>query len=108
LLFEMETAWLTVRAAVVPRRSTSRAPTAIDLMAATPLISATTLARAVGISVKSAIALLNGFVRDGIAVEVTDRAARRLFGLQALGEAVSSAVRPPSGPSPAAVADARR
>lgn len=100
LLFEMETAWLAARAAVVPRRSTSRAPAAIDLMAATPLISATTLARAVGISIKSAIALLDGFVRDGIVVEVTQRAARRLFGLKALGEEVRRAVRPPYRPEP--------
>jgi hypothetical protein len=100
VLFEMETAWLAARATMVPRRSTSRAPAVIDLMAATPLISATTLARAVGISVKSAIALLEGFVRDGIAVEVTHRAARRLFGLKALGEAVRSAVRPPYRPEP--------
>jgi hypothetical protein len=100
LLFEMETAWLAARAAILPRRSTSRAPAAIDLMAATPLISATTLARAVGMSVKSAIALLDGFVRDGVAVEVTHRAARRLFGLKELGEAVRHAVRPPYRPEP--------
>ena len=100
LLFEMETSWLAARAAVVPRRSTSRAPMAIDLMAATPLISATTLARAIGISVKSAIAMLDGFVGDEIAVEVTHRAARRLFGLKALGEEVRRVVRPPYRPEP--------
>jgi hypothetical protein len=98
LLFEMETAWLAARAAVAPRRSTSRAPAAIDLMAATPLISATTLARAIDISNKSAIALLEGFVREGIVVEVTHRAARRLFGLKALGQEVRRAVRPPYRP----------
>ena len=100
LLFEIETAWLAARAAIVSRRSTSRAPAAIDLMAATPLISATTLAQAIGISIKSAIALLDGFVRDGIAVEVTHRAARRLFGLKALGEEVRRVVRPPHRPEP--------
>jgi hypothetical protein len=73
---------------VVPRRSTSRGPAAIDLMAAMALISATTLAWAVGISVKNAIAPLDDFVRDGIVVEVTQRAARCLFGLRALGEEV--------------------
>ncbi len=100
LLVEMETAWLAARAAILPRRSTSRAPAAIDLVAATPLISATTLARAVGISVKSAIALLDGFVRDGIAVEVTHRAARRLFGLTTLAEELRKVVRPPYRPEP--------
>lgn len=100
LLFDMERSWLAARAAVVPRRSTSSAPAAIDLMAATPLISATTLAGAIGISVKSAIALLDGFVRADIAVEVTHRAARRLFGIKALGEEVKRVVRPPYRPQP--------
>ena len=100
LLFDMERAWLVARAAVPARRSTSRAPLALDLMAATPLISATTLARALGMSVKSAIALLDAFVREGIAVEVTHRAARRLFGLKDVGQEVRQAVRPPRRPQP--------
>jgi hypothetical protein len=77
-------------------------------MAATPLISATTLARAIGISNKSGIALLESFVREGIAVEVTHRAARRLSGLKALGEEVRRAVHPPYHPRPDAVWDDRR
>lgn len=93
-------AWLSARAAVPARRSTSRAPAALDLMAATPLISATTLARGIGLSIKSAIALLEAFVREDIAVEVTHRAARRLFGLKGVGEEVKKVVRPPYRPQP--------
>jgi hypothetical protein len=50
-------------------------------MAATPLISATTLARAIGMSIKCTTELLDRFVAMEIAVEVTHRSARRLFGL---------------------------
>ncbi len=100
LLFDMERAWLSARAAVPARRSTSRAPAALDLMAATPLISATTLARGIGMSIKSAIALLEVFVRADIAVEVTHRAARRLFGLKGVGDEVKQVVRPPYRPEP--------
>lgn len=69
-------------------------------MTATPLISATTLARGIGLSIKSAIALLEAFVREDIAVEVTHRAARRLFGLKGVGEEVEKIVRPPYRPEP--------
>lgn len=100
LLSEMERAWLSARAAVAGRRVTSRAPAAVDLMAATPLISATTLARVLKMSAKSAIAMLDGFVAAGVAVEVTHRAARRLFALTALGEEIRNAVRPPDRPEP--------
>ncbi len=98
LLLAMERAWLAARAAVPARRSTSRAPAALDLLAATPLISATTLARGLGMSVKSALALLEALVREGIAVEATHRAARRLFALKGLGEEVRAVVRPPRRP----------
>ena len=67
LLFAMERAWLAAREAVPARRATSHTPAAIDLMAATPLLSATTLAQALGISLKSAIALLERCVAAGVA-----------------------------------------
>lgn len=100
LLLAMERAWLAARAAAPARRSTSRAPAALDLLAATPLISATMLARGLGMSVKSALALLEVFVREGIAVEATHRAARRLFALKGLGEEMRAVVRPPRRPEP--------
>ncbi len=44
---------LSARAAAAGPRSTSRAGLAIDVLAAAPLLSATTLARAIGMSIKS-------------------------------------------------------
>jgi len=73
------------------------------VMAATPLISATTLAGALGMSIKSATVLLDRFRAEGIAVEVTHRSARRLFGLAGLAplrEAVAPRRRPQPGRGP--------
>ena len=53
-------------------------------MAAAPLVSATTLAKAVGVSTQSATVMLDEFAAQGIAVELTHRSARRLFGLTGL------------------------
>jgi hypothetical protein len=68
--------------------------TRADLLAAAPLLSATTLARAIGMSIKCAGELLDRFVTEGIAVEVTHRSARRLFGLAPLRDAVQAPHRP--------------
>ena len=84
MLFDLERAWLAARTAVAGRRRTSRAALAIDLMAATPLVSATTLAAGLGMAIKNAGALLEAFCAVGIAVEVTHRSKRRLFGLAGL------------------------
>jgi hypothetical protein len=81
MLRSLERGWSAARARVPAQRSTSRAALAVDVMAATPLISATTLARAIGMSIKCTTELLNRFVGTEIAVEVTHRSARRLFGL---------------------------
>ena len=103
LLLDLERGWASARAKVTPRRSTSRAPVAVDVLAATPLLSATTLAGAIGISIKSATALLDGFARDGIVVEVTHRSKRRLFGLASLAplrDGTSAPRRPVPGRGP--------
>jgi hypothetical protein len=68
-------------------------------MAATPLISATTLAGAIGMSIKNAGMLLERFCAESVAVEVTHRSARRLFGLNGLAP-LRDAVRPPKRPEP--------
>ncbi len=81
MLRSLECGWIAARARVQAQRSTSRAALAVDVMAATPLISASTLARSVGMSIKCAGELIERFVAAGIAVEVTHRSARRLFGL---------------------------
>jgi hypothetical protein len=61
LLVDMERIWFAARQAVSGDRSDSRAGPAIDLMAATPLVSATSLASGLGIAVKNATALLDRF-----------------------------------------------
>jgi hypothetical protein len=99
LLVDMERTWLAARAAVAGRRSTSRAPAAVDVMAAAPLVSATTLAGGLGMAVKNATALLDAFATAGVAVEVTHRSRRRLFGLQGLAP-LRDGVRPPQRPEP--------
>jgi hypothetical protein len=99
LLFDMDRTWLEARRRVAGRRSNSRAPLAIDVMAATPLISATTLAGAISMSIKNAGMLLERFCVENVAIEVTHRSARRLFGLSGLAP-LRDAVRPPKRPEP--------
>jgi hypothetical protein len=94
LLRRLEHGWLAARSKIVSRRSTSRAALAWDVLAAAPLMSATTLARAIGVSIKSATELLDRIVAKGAAVEVTHRWARRLFGSAPLRDVVQPPVRP--------------
>jgi hypothetical protein len=99
LLVDMERTWLAARTAVAGRRSTSRAAAAVDIMAAAPLVSATTLAGGLGMAVKNATALLDSFAAAGVAVEVTHRSRRRLFGLSGLAP-LRDGVRSPPRPEP--------
>ena len=99
MLRTLERGWIAARGSVVGRRSNSRAAIAVDVLAATPLISATTLAGAIGMSIKCATGLLDDFVGAEIAVEVTHRSARRLFGLAGLAP-VREATAPPRRPMP--------
>jgi hypothetical protein len=72
----------------------------VDVLAATPLISATTLAHTIGMSIKCATELLDRFVAEEIVVEVTHRSARRLFGLSGMApvrEVTTAPRRPESG-----------
>jgi hypothetical protein len=57
---------------------------AIDVLAAAPLVSATSLGKSLGMATQNATALLDRFCADGIALEVTHRSKRRLYGLTAL------------------------
>jgi hypothetical protein len=99
LLLEMERSWFTARRAVDGRRSNSRAAAAIDLLAAAPLISSVTLASGLGMALKNALELLAGFCAEGIAVEITHRSKRRLFGLAGLAP-LRDEVMPPWRPEP--------
>jgi hypothetical protein len=100
LLLTLERAWFVARRAVGSRRRHSRAATAIDILAAAPLVSATSLAAGLGMAVKNAAALLDDFCRAGIAIEVTHRSKRRLFGLTGLAP-LRDVVAPPDRPDPA-------
>jgi len=84
---------------VTGRRRNSRAAAAVDILAATPLLSATSLAAGLGMAVKNATRLLDDFCAAGIAVEVTHRSKRRLFGLTGLAP-LRDVVRPPYRPEP--------
>ena len=99
LLRALEHAWIAARAKAKGQRRTSRATLAVDVLAAAPLLSATTLAGALGMSVKGATDLLDRFVAQEIVVEVTHRTGRRLFGLKGLAP-LRVVVRPPYRPDP--------
>ena len=99
MLAGLERAWFSARGAVAGRRRHSRAPQAVDLLAAAPLLSATSLASGLGMAVKNATVLLDGLAEAGVAVEVTHRAKRRLFGLQGMAP-LRDEVAPPRRPEP--------
>jgi hypothetical protein len=99
LLFALERAWFAARTAVAGRRRHSRAAAAVNILAAAPLLSATSLAAGLGMAVKNAAALLDDFRRAGIVIEVTHRSKRRLFGLAGLAP-LRDAVRLPYRPDP--------
>lgn len=99
LLYAMERAWFEARHGITGHRRDSHITAAVDLLAAAPLLSATTLARILGIAIKSAIRILDTLVAAEIAIEVTHRSKRRLFGLEGLAP-LRRVVRPPYRPDP--------
>jgi hypothetical protein len=99
LLIDLEREWFAARRRIAGRRKNSRAAMAIDVLAAAPLLSATTLAKAIGMSIRSATDLLDEFVSDGLVVEVTHRAKRRLFALRGLTP-LRDEIAPPRRPLP--------
>lgn len=99
MLADLERAWIAARRKVAGRRRDSHAAAAVDLLAAVPLLSATSLAGILGVAVKTGIRLLDALVAEEIAVEVTHRAKRRLFGLAGMAP-LRAVVRPPYRPEP--------
>lgn len=97
LLLTMERRWFAARRAITGRRKSSHAAAAVDVLAAAPVISATSMARILGIAVKNALRLLDELCAAEIAIEVTHRSKRRLFGLAGLAP-LRDAVRPPYRP----------
>lgn len=81
ILRRLEHAWRGARATIGPRRSNSRLPAAVDLLAATPLLGPTRLASLLGCSVRGAGLMMEELVACGAAVEVTGRGSHRLYGL---------------------------
>ena len=94
LLRRLERQWLAARAAIRGRRRDSHAAAAVDILAAAPIVSATSLAHSLDIAIKNAAALLDVFVARGIAIEVTHRSKRRLFGLKHLAPLRDTAAPP--------------
>ena len=84
LLRVLERDWVAGRRAVKDRRRGSHAAAAVDILAAGPVVSATSLAAALRIAPKNASRLLESFTMLGIALEVTHRSKRRLYGLRHL------------------------
>jgi len=99
LLMDLERAWFAARAAVAGRRRDSHAAAVVDLVAAAPLISPTSLAAGLGLAVKNALRQLDDLVAVGVVVEVTHRSKRRLFGLKGMAP-LGEVVRPPYRPEP--------
>jgi hypothetical protein len=99
LFATLERHWFAARRAVAGRRRDSRAAAAIDILAAAPLLSATSLGQALGMATKNATRLLEGFVVLGIVTEVTRRSKRRLYGLKHLAP-LREAAAPPRRPLP--------
>src|SRR6516162_8654564 len=62
LLSALERDWFAARRAIAGRRRDSRAAAAIDILAAAPLVSATSLGAALGMATNNATRLLEGFV----------------------------------------------
>ncbi|QQP93863.1 hypothetical protein IGS68_34665 (plasmid) [Skermanella sp. TT6] len=90
LLLTMEREWRGARLRVDHRagaRSNSRLPAAVDLLAASPLLSISALAEALNCSVEGASRMLETLVQLEVAAEITGRTgrgARRLYGLRRL------------------------
>lgn len=99
MVHTLERAWRDARAQAGNQRRNSKAALAIDIIAAHPVISATTLAARLSVSVQAACVLLERFLDRGLVIDVTHRAARRLFALKDLAP-LREAVRMPKKPVP--------
>jgi len=99
LLRALQAGWRAARTAVAGRRRDSHAAAAVDLLAAAPLLAASSLARGLGVSVRTATALLDELAALAVAVEVTRRQKRRLWGLAGLAP-LRDETAPPRRPQP--------
>lgn len=100
MVHTLERSWRNARAQAGDQRRNSKAALAIDIIAAHPVISATTLAARLSVSVQATCVLLERFVKRGLVVDVTRRSVRRLFALKdlvPLREAVGLRGKPVAG-----------
>ena len=100
MVHTLDRSWRDARAQAGDQRLNSNAALAIDILAAHPVISATTLAARLSVSVQAACVLLERFVERGLVVDVTRRSVRRLFALKdlvPLREAVGVRGKPVAG-----------
>lgn len=100
MIHTLDRSWRNARVQAGDQRRNSKAPLAIDIIAAHPVISATTLAARLSVSVQAACVLLERFLERGLVIDVTHRAVRRLFALKDLAplrEVVRIPKKPVSG-----------
>jgi len=64
--------------AAADRLRQSRVAVAVDILATAPVVSANSLVSALRVAVQNASALLDGFVLQGIVIEVSHHSKRRL------------------------------
>ena len=91
--------WRAARACLLGRRRNSKLPLAADLLAASPVLSASSLASLLGIAIKNASQILEELVTAGVAVELSHREKRRLYALQGMTP-LRDAAAPPKRPLP--------
>ena len=94
LVSRLDHAWRQAREAVRGRRLTSRAPALIDLLAAAPLLSSPAVAEALDVAPKNAIRLLDEMTGQGVIIEVSRRAKRRLYALPGMAPLRANVVEP--------------
>jgi hypothetical protein len=77
MLYALERAWFSARSVTAKSRKNSHDSRAVDVLAAAPMLSATTLASVLGITVKNAIRILDTLVAADVAIEVAHRTKLR-------------------------------
>jgi biotin operon repressor len=100
LASRLDHAWRQARFAIQGYRRSSHAPALVDLLAAAPMLSSPAVAAMLDIAPKNAIRLLEELQADGIIIEVSRRAKRRLYALPdmaPLRDGVAAPKRPEFG-----------
>jgi hypothetical protein len=94
LAIRLDYAWREARFAIRGYRRSSHAPALVDLLAAAPMLSSPAVAAMLDIAPKNAIRLLEELLADGVIIEVSRRAKRRLYALPNMAPLRESAAEP--------------